>query len=165
VPASDTNQEAQRSITGFWSAIAQDYEAHEGNVPPPRSAEHDAWVAAIRDALPEPPSDVLDVGTGTGFVARTAATLGHRVTGIDLSEQMLGIAREHAERDGVVVRFAIGDAVAPQFSPASFDAVTSRHLLWTLREPVRAFANWRALLRPGGRAVAFDGFWFSAGSR
>jgi SAM-dependent methyltransferase len=55
----------------------------------------------------------------------------------------------------------VGDAVAPDFAPASFDAVTSRHLLWTLREPATAMANWRALLRPGGRLVAVDGFWFT----
>ncbi len=45
--------------------------------------------------------------------------------------------------------------------PGSFDAVTSRHLLWTLRQPARAMADWRELLRPGGRLVAVDGFWFT----
>ena len=39
--------------------------------------------------------------------------------------------------------------------------MTSRHLLWTLREPNTAMANWRALLRPGGWLVAVDGFWFT----
>jgi SAM-dependent methyltransferase len=52
--------------------------------------------------------------------------------------------------------------VAPQFPPASFDAITNRHLLWTLREPEKALANWLALLRPGGRLVAIDGFWFTS---
>jgi SAM-dependent methyltransferase len=47
------------------------------------------------------------------------------------------------------------------FPPASFDVVTSRHFLWTLREPATAMANWRNLLRPGGRLVAVDGFWFT----
>jgi SAM-dependent methyltransferase len=55
----------------------------------------------------------------------------------------------------------LGDAVVPDFAPASFDALTNRHLLWTLREPAAAMANWRALLRPGGRLVAVDGFWFT----
>jgi SAM-dependent methyltransferase len=45
--------------------------------------------------------------------------------------------------------------------PASFDVVTSRHFLWTLREPAKAMASWRNLLRPGGRLVAVDGFWFT----
>ena len=51
--------------------------------------------------------------------------------------------------------------MAPAFAAASFDAVTSRHLLWTLREPATAIANWSRLLRPGGRLVAVDGFWFA----
>jgi hypothetical protein len=38
--------------------------------------------------------------------------------------------------------------------------VSSRHFLWTLREPERALANWRRLLRRGGRVIGFDGFWF-----
>ena len=42
-------------------------------------------------------ADVLDAGTGTGFVAMIAAALGHRVTAIDLAEPMLAIARAEAE--------------------------------------------------------------------
>ena len=53
-----------------------------------------------------------------------------------------------------------GDAVSPPFAPASFDVVMNRHLLWTLRDPRRAFSNWLELLRPGGALLAFDGQWF-----
>jgi SAM-dependent methyltransferase len=56
----------------------------------------------------------------------------------------------------------LGDAVAPEFPPATFDAVANRHLLWTLREAEKAMANWLALLRPGGRLLAVDGFWFTS---
>jgi ubiquinone/menaquinone biosynthesis C-methylase UbiE len=105
---------------------------------------------------------VLDVGCGTGFMARTAAGLGHRVTGIDLAPGMLGVARKDAARRALTIDFREGDAVQPPFSPATWDVITSRHLLWTLREPELAFENWRRLLRPGGRVVAIDGTWFSA---
>jgi protein-L-isoaspartate O-methyltransferase len=44
---------------------------------------------ALRPLLPPPPADILDVGTGTGFLALLLAELGHRVSGIDLSEGML----------------------------------------------------------------------------
>lgn len=36
----------------------------------------------------------------------------------------------------------------------------SRHVLWTLRDPEHAFRNWWNLLKPGGRVVAIDSFWF-----
>ena len=93
-------------------------------------------------------------------MALILAALGHRVTAIDLSTDMLELASATANSRSVEIQFTSGDAVQPAFDMASFDLVTCRHLLWTLREPDRALANWRALLRPGGSLVAFDGFWF-----
>jgi SAM-dependent methyltransferase len=74
---------------------------------------------------------------------------------------MLEELRARATDRGLAVDARLGDAVAPDFPAAHFDALTSRHLLWTLREPAKAVANWRALLRPGGRLLAVDGFWFT----
>jgi ubiquinone/menaquinone biosynthesis C-methylase UbiE len=150
----------QKRISGFWSSIATGYEAHPGNVPARDSEEYVEWVKAIAELLPAAPSSVLDVATGTGFVAMIAAQLGHRVTAIDLSEAMLEVARTEATRRGLNVTFLHDDAVAPNFPQKSFETVVSRHLIWTLRDPVRALRNWRMLLKPGGRLVAIDGFWF-----
>jgi len=149
----------QDHLTQFWNSVASGYEAHPGNVADFGTDEYRVWVESVRAGLPSAPSDVLDVGTGTGFMALIVAALGHRVTAIDLSSQMLDLARATAEERGLAVRFGSGDAVDPDFPPASFDVVINRHLLWTLREPERAMRNWRRLLRPGGRTVAIDGFW------
>jgi SAM-dependent methyltransferase len=157
---SPVNEGIQARITGFWSAVASEYEVHPGNVPSADSPEHRAWVEAIKDLLPPAPADVLDIATGTGFVALIAAGLGHRVTGIDLSDAMLDEARAAARRLGLAVSFRRDDAVAPEFGAASYDAIISRHFIWTLREPVRALQNWLRLLRTGGCVVAIDGFWF-----
>jgi SAM-dependent methyltransferase len=154
------DNEIQKRITGFWSSIATGYEAHPGNVPAPDSEEYVEWVKAIAELLPVTPGSVLDVATGTGFVAMIAAQLGHRVTAIDLSEPMLEVARAEANRRGLKVTFLHDDAVAPKFPEKTFEAVVSRHLIWTLRDPVRALRNWRTLVKPGGRVVAIDGFWF-----
>ena len=144
--------DVQAHITTFWSTVAADYETHAGNVAAYGSVEYQTWVDALASVLPDPPSDLLDVASGTGYLALAAAFLGHRVTAVDLAPAIRGLA----------VDARLGDAVALGFSPASFDAVTSRHLLWTLREPASAMANWRELLRPGGRLVAVDGFWFTS---
>ena len=153
--------DAQARITAFWSAIAHDYEAHTGNVAAYGTDAYQRWVEALSEVLPDPPSNILDVATGTGYLALAAAGLGHRVTAIDLSLPMVEELRGRATDRGLAVDARLGDAVAPDFLPAHFDALTSRHLLWTLREPAKAFANWWALLQPGGRLLAVDGFWFS----
>jgi ubiquinone/menaquinone biosynthesis C-methylase UbiE len=97
--ASDAD-EAQEHITAFWNVVAP-------------------WIEAVRRALPESPSDVLDVATGTGFLALIMTGLGHRVTGIDLAPQMLEEARASATRRGLAVRLLPGDAVAPDFADES----------------------------------------------
>jgi SAM-dependent methyltransferase len=156
---SDTS--VQERITTFWNTVAPDYDSHPGNVPSPVGAECEAWIRAIEQVLPPQPSDVLDVGTGTGFLALIASQLGHRVIGLDLSGAMLAEARMKAHRRGLKVTFRVGDAVLPPFDEMSLDVIVCRHLLWTLREPEVALRNWLRLLRPSGRVVLIDGFWFA----
>jgi len=143
----------QGRITAFWNAVAGDYDADPGNVAAPGTPAYAAWAQAIRSVLPNAPSDVLDLGTGTGYVASIVAELGHRVTGLDLSEKMLAVARAKALDARLEVSFETGDAVAPPLPAASFDVVIARSLIWTLRELQTAFCAWHALLRSGGRVV------------
>lgn len=153
--------DAQTQVTAFWDMVAPDYEAHPGNVSAYGTRPYRQWEAALASAVPQPPAEVLDLAAGTGYLALAAAGIGHRVTAIDLSPRMLEVLRGRAAERGLAVEARPGDAVAPDLAPASFDALTSRHFLWTLREPARAFANWYRLLRPGGRLLAVDGFWFA----
>lgn len=152
----------QANIDAYWTGRAPSYDDHQQR---PERFPHDqrVWAAIFSDALPTPPSRVLDVGTGSGYVALLLASLGHDVTATDLSTGMLDRARRHAARAERPPRFSHGDAVAPDFPPGSFDAVTNRYLMWTLREPVRALQNWRRLLRPGGVLSVVDSTWFPDG--
>lgn len=134
--------------------VAAHYDTPD-NVAPPDSLDYQHWVAAVRSVLPNPPAPVLDVGTGTGFVARVAAELGHQVRAIDAAPAMLEAAS--ARDSATTISYALGDAVDPAFPARSFDVVISRSLLWTLREPETAFRNWYRLLKPGGRMVAIYG--------
>src|SRR5438309_7838010 len=127
--------DAQAHITAFWNTVAAGYEAHGGNVAEYGTEGYRRWLDALGAVLPDPPSDVLDVATGTGYVALAAASLGHRVTAIDLAPAMLDELVATASARQLAVDVGLGDAVAPTFPPASFDAVTSRHVLWTLRQP------------------------------
>jgi len=97
---------------------------------------------------------VLDVGTGTGFVALLLAEIGHQVTGIDWSKTMLAQAREKSQRESLAISFVEGETERLPFGTGTFDAVVARHVLWTLTEPQRALAEWYRVLKPGGRVMA-----------
>lgn len=115
------------------------------------------WLAELKRALPQGKSlDVLDAGTGTGFFAFLLAAEGHRVTGIDLTPEMIDEAKRLAECLGLKIKFCVMDAEKPDLPPASFDAVVTRNLTWALPHLGDAYKNWRALLRPGGVLINFD---------
>lgn len=101
---------------------------------------------------------VVDLGSGTGYPALLAAqTVGSSgsVTGIDLAEQMLAVARRKATALGLAnVTFRTGDVTALPFEQNSFDAVTSRFCLMFLPEIPKAAAEIVRVLRPGGWIAA-----------
>ena len=97
---------------------------------------------------------VLDLGSGTGYPALLGAqTVGPNgsVTGLDLAEQMLAVARRKATALGLAnVTFRSGDVTALPFDTNLFDAVTSRFCLMFLPEIPKAAAEIARVLRPGG---------------
>jgi SAM-dependent methyltransferase len=85
-----------------------------------------ATSAALFAQLPDLTGrDVLDIATGTGNTALRLAAGGAGVTGLDLSDELLDVARRRAADAGVQVDWVAGDAEALPFADASFDAATS----------------------------------------
>ncbi|WP_084955829.1 class I SAM-dependent methyltransferase [Thermoactinospora rubra] len=103
-----------------------------------------------------PADHVLDIGCGTGQTTRDAARRAGEgaVLGVDLSAEMLRVARRAAEREGLGnVRFEQADAQVHPFPEGSFDVAVSRTGTMFFADPVAAFRNIRRALRPGGRLV------------
>lgn len=103
--------------------------------------------------------EVLDVGTGSGFLAILAAKLGARATGVDLSSEMIAAAQQTALLEGVAddTLFLVANAERiVYFQDERFDLIISRNLVWTLPDPSAAYREWQRLLRPGGRLIVFD---------
>jgi ubiquinone/menaquinone biosynthesis C-methylase UbiE len=100
--------------------------------------------------------EILDVGTGPGVMAFILAENGHRVTGIDLAEGMVEKAKSNAKLLNLNVKFETGDAENLPFADESFDAVVNRIVLWNLPNPEKALAEWKRVLRPGGRLIVID---------
>ena len=72
-----------------------------------------AWASRLRTWLPGSPSDVLDLGCGTGSIAVLLAEAGHRVTGVDLAPRMIQLARAKLADAGLPATFLVGDAAEP----------------------------------------------------
>ncbi|MGH9104811.1 MAG: class I SAM-dependent methyltransferase [Acidimicrobiales bacterium] len=126
-------------VRSFWDLDAATYDRSPSHNP--RTAlELAAWRAALRRLLPPPPAKVLDVGSGTGFLALQLAGQGYEVTALDLSEGMLARLQEKAERAGIEVKTVHADAANPEVS--GFAAVVGRHLVWTLPDPKAALEAW-----------------------
>ncbi len=94
---------------------------------------------------------VLDIACGTGNAAIPAATLGARVTGLDLTPSMLNVARKRADVAGVTIDFMEGDAEDLPFDDHSFDVVLSTFgCMFAPRHQIAASEIIR-VLRCGGR--------------
>lgn len=98
---------------------------------------------------------VLDVGTGTGVVAVTAARAGARVTALDLTPELLAVARENASvAQCGGIDWTEGDAEQLPYPDAAFDVVLSQFGHMFAPRPDVAIAQMRRVLKPGGR-IAF----------
>ena len=95
--------------------------------------------------------EVLDIGCGGGILSESMAVRGARVTGIDLSEKALGVARLHLFESGQQVdyRHVSAEAFAAEH-PASFDVVTCMEMLEHVPDPASTIAACARLVKPGG---------------
>jgi SAM-dependent methyltransferase len=98
---------------------------------------------------------VLDVGCGTGVVAVTAARLGARTTGVDLTPQLLERARENSTLAAVDVEWREADAEELPFADGEFDIVVSQFAHIFAPRPEVAVREMLRVLKPGG-TIAFS---------
>lgn len=144
-------------IKNRWDQRARTYDISPGHGIHSRQ-EKKAWMEILANSLnKEKELQVLDVGTGTGALALLLSEMGHNTTGIDISARMLKKAQEKARAGHLRAAFKLGDAEAPPFEPETFDAIVSRHVLWTLPNPQKAIQAWKSLLKPGGIIIIIDG--------
>lgn len=109
----------------------------------------------VRFAEIAPGEAVLDIGTGTGVVAITAARAGARVNAVDLTPALLEVARENAQMAGLSdIDWVEGDAESLPYPDATFDVVLSQFGHMFAPQPHVAIAEMRRVLKPSGR-VAF----------
>jgi ubiquinone/menaquinone biosynthesis C-methylase UbiE len=140
----DSSDEMVDHLVDFFDQIAPVYDTWAGG-------QHGRVAARLVDlATPAQNEQVLDVATGTGLVANLVAPRVNPglVFGVDLSDNMLSIARAHKARNVQFLGMAAEHLV---FRPHTFDLVTMGQALAYLANPTTALAEAHRVLRPGGR--------------
>jgi SAM-dependent methyltransferase len=152
-----SNQDQERAWDGaegaYWAVHHEQLEA-----------ALDRYQPALLEAAAIRPTDrVLDIGCGTGVTTRAAARAAHagQVLGVDLSTQMIEVARGLARRAGLTnAWFERADAQVHAFGRSTFDVLLSQNGAMFFGRPIDAFANLRSSLNPEGRLVLLT--WQSA---
>ena len=147
VRVDSSNTEQARAWDGdegaYWAAHAERFDAGIARY-------HRRLLDTVRI---DPGHRVLDIGCGAGQTTRDAARLATEgsVLGVDLSSQMLDVARRVAEEERLTnVSFVRADAQVYPFTEASFDVALSRAGSMFFGDPAAAFSNIARALRPDG---------------
>lgn len=120
-------------------------------------------VAAVNDL---PGERVLEVGVGTGL-ALPSYRAEKRITGIDLSEDMLALAKERVKRDGLrnIDELLVMDAEQTSFADNSFDIAVGMFVASVVPHPDRLLAELKRVVKPGGHILFVNHFLAQRGIR
>lgn len=122
------------------------------------AGRHRHWKRLTAEAADPAGAFALDLGSGTGDIARELARRGAcHVVSADFVPAMLHLAASKARQHDIdSITFTVADALALPFAEATFDCVTSGFLVRNTADPERAFREMYRVLKPGGRVVCLE---------
>ena len=140
IPAIDPQTDYRALVRTGYEACAQAY--HDS-----RTSKSDFEIRGLLDRLTDGDS-LLDIGCGAGVPTARSLSARYRVTGVDISREMVGLAQQNVPNGD----FICADMMSVDFSPSSFDAVVALYSIFHLpreKQPTlfRRIHRW---LRPGG---------------
>lgn len=116
-----------------------------------------AWSCALERLLgADRNKSVLDLGTGTGFLANITAKMGYSTIGLDISNEMMCYAVRHAKALQSNAVYMKGSALDLPFMDNTVDFIINARLIWTIVEPDVAIKEWLRVIRPGGTIFCFN---------
>lgn len=137
-----------------WNRTAVDYARHRAGFPDwfyGRLAERGLFTAR---------SHILDLGTGTGSLARGFALAGATVTGLDIADGMMAAARALDAEAGLQIIYKTAPAEATGCAAQSFDLVTAG-TCWHWFDAAKTAAEAARVLKPGGHLLIANLIWLS----
>lgn len=127
-----------------WNSGGADYEKVSRSIAD--SIEH-----AVLRLLPQPGERILDLATGTGWTSRLVVRRGAKVVGIDLGQDLIKAAQEHARAEELDIEYRVGDAESLPFKDGEFDAVISTCGIMFASRPEAAASELARVTRKKGR--------------
>ncbi|KTC65960.1 3-demethylubiquinone-9 3-methyltransferase (plasmid) [Legionella adelaidensis] len=91
---------------------------------------------------------ILDVGTGGGILAEAMAGKGAKVTGLDVNDETLQVARKHAHENNLVIEYV--NCPIEEFKARAFDTITCMEMLEHVPDPAQVIQNCSRLLKKNG---------------
>lgn len=149
----------ERTLTGTTPAFDADFGKTAGDYARHRAGYPD-WLfqRLMRRGLAVPGMRALDLATGTGYLGRGLAQRGLKVTGLDVSAEMIAASRTLDAANGVALDYVQGQAEETGLSAAGFELVTAA-CCWHWFDRSKAAAEALRLLRPGGALVICSQDW------
>jgi len=149
----DVKAERSAAADAYFSRVAADWDRLRAL----HYSEDEIEKAVLAAAGPGPFDLVLDFGTGTGRMLALFADRAKRVEGIDLSHQMLTVARTKLQAAGAAnASVRHGDATASPYPDSTASLIIIHQVLHFLDDPARALSEAARVLKPGGRLVVVD---------
>jgi ubiquinone/menaquinone biosynthesis C-methylase UbiE len=139
-----------------FGKTSSDYARHRQGFPPALFDELD------RFAIGRPGQRIVDLGTGTGTMARGFARRGAQVTGVDRAANMVEAAAKLAAEEGLAIQWRAAPAEATGLPGAAFDVVSAGQC-WHWFDRPKAMAETKRLLRPGGKVAIAHMDWLASG--
>lgn len=137
-----------------WGKTSSDYSKHRPG--PPESFYERLRILGV--GLPG--QHILDVGTGTGVLARRFAENGAHVAGIDIAEGQIEAARQLAKDQNLTIDFRVSPAERTPFADRAFDVITANQC-WLYFDKPKMIREVIRLLKPGGVLMTSHFSWLS----